>query len=237
MKIIPTVVVALLLCAGVNAFSQKTKVVNPGAVVKFGYCAAAPDPAACETSDRVRNDFDYPYTNGAEGVSAVFNLVSGSKDLTVGLVTSQRSLWLDFTDHVVGSADAPSWWLAAKSQNVKPFFNVLKAYRAKELCASDPCDVDFVTALNVGNWRASGSNVDYALLWNPGATARPVNSPETSSAVNVHYHKAGIDESFTITPIANNNGLVVAGLESTVRRSVTSAGQYIMPFTMTVTLQ
>jgi hypothetical protein len=237
MKIIPTLIAALALGVTANAFSQRTKIVNPGAVVKFGYCATAPDPAACEAANRVRNDFDYPYTNGADGVSAVFNLGSGSKDLTVGLVTSQRSLWLDFTDHVTSSAAAPSWWSSAAVQNVKPFFNVLKAYRAKELCTSDPCDVDFVTALNVGNWRAMGSTVDYALLWNPGATTRPVNSPETSSAVNVHYHKNGVDESFTITPIANNNGLVVAGLESTVRKSVTSAGQYIMPFTMTVTIQ
>jgi len=237
MKIIPIIVAAFALSVGGNAFSQRTKVVNPGAVVKFGYCAAAPDPAACEISNRVRNDFDYPYTNGADGVDAVFNLVSGSKDLTVGLVTSQRSLWLDFSDRVAESAAAPPWWSTAKVQNVKPFFNVLKAYRAKELCASDPCEVDFLTALNVGNWRAMGSTVDYALLWNPGATTRPVNSPQASSAVNVHYHKSGFEESFTITPIANNNGLVVAGLESTVRKSVTSAGQYIMPFTMTVTLQ
>jgi hypothetical protein len=120
---------------------------------------------------------------------------------------------------------------------VQPYFNVLKAYRAKELCTTDPCEVDFVTAMNAGSWKVSGSNTDYAAFWNPGATTRPVNSPETSSAVNVHYHKLGPEESFTITPLVNNHGLVVAGLEVTDKRTPTSAGQYIMPYTLTVTLQ
>ena len=116
--------------------NKPTTVTNPGAVVKFSYCATAPDPAACEISNRVRNDYDYPYTNGADGVSAVFNLVSGSKDLTIGLTTSHRSVWMDFTDRVSGSAPSPAWWATGKSQNVKPYFNVLKAYRAKELCTT-----------------------------------------------------------------------------------------------------
>jgi len=217
--------------------NKPPKVTNPGPIVKFGYCATAPDPIACGQANRIRSDYDVPYTNGTDGVSAVFNLVSGSNDLTVGLNLSRRSVWFDFTDRVAGSAASPGWWSTTKVQNVQPYFNVLKAYTAKELCTADPCEVDFVTAMNAGAWKVSGSNSDYAAFWNPGAVGRPVNSPETSSTVNVHYHKLGTEESFTITPIANNHGLIVDGLEATDKRNVTSAGQYVMPFTITVTLQ
>lgn len=216
-------------------------VTNPGAIVSFGYCAADPDPAACEASNRVRNDFGYPYTNGQDGVSAVFNLASGSRDLTIGLNLSQRSLFFDFTDHVAGSV-TPAWWSTSKVLNVKPYLNVLKAYYAKENCTTpDPItgnyDCHLVTRMNAGQWTAPGSTATMAALWNPEATTRPVNSPEKTSYVNVHYHRDAVSETFTITPIANSNGLIVAGLESNNKRTVSSAGQYIMPFSMTVRVQ
>ncbi|MEO6052188.1 MAG: hypothetical protein ABIP78_12780 [Pyrinomonadaceae bacterium] len=239
-KQILAVLSMIITVLSVNFAAQGKKpitITNPGAIVTFAYCFTAPDPAACETANRVRNDYAYPYTNGSDGVSAVFNLVSGSKDLTIGLTTSQRSVWFDFTDRVAASTGTPAWWSTTKVQNVKPYLNVLKAYTAKELCTTDPCEVDFVTAMNAGQWSISGYTTSYALLWNPGAVSRPVNSPETTSRVNVHYHRNGPEHVFTITPLVNNHGLIVAGLEATERKSVTSAGQYIMPFTMTVTLQ
>jgi len=238
------VLVVAIAALPVFAYAQSnkpTKVTNPGAIVTFGYCAADPDPALCATQNRVRNDYAYPYTNGQDGVSAVFNLVSGSRDLTVGLNLSRRAVTFDFTDHVAGSA-TPAWWSANKVLTVQPYFNVLKAYYAKENCTTpDPItgnyDCDLVTAMNAGQWTAPGSNATMAAFWNPAATTRPVNSPETTSRVNVHYHKDSASESFTVTPIVNNNGLIVAGVEANDKRTVSSAGQYIMPFTMAVTLQ
>ena len=60
--------------------------------MKFGYCATG--DFACETANRVRNDIDTPYTNRVSDVNAVFNLVSGSKVLTVGFGT--RTVRYDF---------------------------------------------------------------------------------------------------------------------------------------------
>ena len=246
MKFIPSVIVALALGVTANAFSQKTKVVNPGAVVQFVACAQS--DTACLAANRVRSDGGGAYANGSQGVSAVFNLVSGSRDLTFWTTGSTRSLVFDFSDAAY-SVNAPSWWYTSPVQSVKAQMNVLGAYYAKEQCGSvATCNVNFETRINAGNWTVGGSNkTTYALLWNPTAmSSRPVNSPYSTSPVNVNYVKDGSGERFVITPLPSSDcGVgsacesdpIIAGLEVTSGRTVSSGGQYHMPFTMTVTLQ
>jgi hypothetical protein len=89
--------------------------------------------------------------------------------------------------------------------------------------------------MNAGNWKVSGDNSTYALFWNPLATNRPVNSPDTTSYVNVHYiRNDGTSEVFIITPILTSAGYALAGLEQVNKKVVKGAGQYNMPFTLTV---
>ena len=89
--------------------------------------------------------------------------------------------------------------------------------------------------MNAGLWKVSGSNVSYAMLWNPDATTRPVNSPDVTVRVNVNYVKDTNGEVYTVKPIPYNlSGQSIAGLEGTSGRTVTPAGQYDMPFTLTV---
>jgi hypothetical protein len=244
MKIIPTVVAVLTLCAAANAFSGKTKLVNPGAIVQFAACAQ--DDTACRSANRVRSDGDGSYTNGSQGVSAVFNLVSGSRDLTFSSGT--RSVTFDFSEAFY-TMNAPSWWYASPVQSIKPFMNVGGAYFAKEQCGTaTTCNINYVTRLNAGQWSIPGSSkTTYAILWNPDPDQpRPVNSPYSTSPVNVNYVKDSSGERFIITPLQSSDcGVgssceadpIIAGLEVTSGRSVTSGGQYHMPFTMTVTLQ
>lgn len=237
-SILTAAIMAVILVA--TAISQNAqrpaKITNPGAIAEFGFCAA--NDSTCESGNRVRQDIaGSPYVNGVNGVNAVFNLVSGSRDLTIGLNLSQRSVHFDFRV-ATSTGSQPAWWFTAPQQNVKPYFNVLGAYYAKEQCGSAPiCDNNYVTRMNAGLWSVSGDNASYALLWNPEATTRPVNSPSPTVHVNVHYVKDGSGEVFTITPLPNLSGQSVSGLESTVRKSVTGAGQYDMPFTLTVRLQ
>lgn len=219
--------------------AQKVKVTNPGVRAEFVFCASLSTPeetAACESSNRVRQDrANAPYVDGADGVSAVFNLGSGSKDLTINLITSQRSVRLDFRDVSYFGNPHPTWWSTAPQQNVKPHFNVLGAYKAKEQCGTAAtCNINFVTRMNAGNWRAAGYNTDYALQWNPTSTQPYINTPETTSAVNVNYIKNSSGEVFIITPLNASSNRIIAGLQGSQSRTTTAAGQYVMPFTMTV---
>ena len=225
------------LALATNASSQKPPTAtNPGVTAQFASCAA--DDANCKFANRVRNDIATPYANGVNGVSAVF-FVSGSRDLVIQLNNSTRSALFDFAN-VTSSGGAPGWALSSPEQLVKPNFNVFGAYYARENCVPTPgdCSKDYVTRMNAGLWQVSGvSNTTYALLWNPTATTRPVNSPQPTVPVNVHYSRTGTNEVFVITPVPNGVGQSIAGLEVTKGRSVTGGGQYNMPFTLTVRLQ
>ncbi|HEX8289418.1 MAG TPA: hypothetical protein VF556_15560 [Pyrinomonadaceae bacterium] len=204
------------------------------------------------TLNKVRMDKPgVPYSHNVDGVTAQF-YPGGSRDLVIALNSSKakRTTIYDFTA-VSDYTNVPGWIYSTPVQTFKPFINVLEAYRAKENCAAinGVYNCDFKTRMNNGYLSASGDNASYALLWNPEArTDRKVNSPEQTSFVNVNYYK-GTDgkEVFTITPLPNcatreNNFTcgetdvkrVIAGLEKTSGKTVSSAGQYIMPFTLVV---
>lgn len=213
-----------------NAASQKAgKVTNPGVTAAFVYCNSG--DSNCETANRVRNDSTSPYQNGVNGVTAVFNVISGSQDLTIGLNQTRRSAIFDLRVNT-GGGIAGLW--TNTPQLIQPYFNVLGAYNAKLQCGTAAtCDNTIITDMNAGGWKVSGSNISYAMLWHPGTT-RPVNSPDPPVRVSVHYVKDSNGEVYTITPIPNTAGLSIAGLEATSGRTVSAAGQYNMPFTLTV---
>jgi hypothetical protein len=110
---------------------------------KFVFCASG--DAACEAANRVRNDRADEYVDGVDGVRAVFNSGSGTQDLTINLITSRRSAWLDFRNvykflNNSGNYVVPLWY--GTPQNIKPFFNVLKAQNAKLNCATPATGCD-----------------------------------------------------------------------------------------------
>lgn len=204
------------------------------------------------TLNKIRMDKPgVPYIHGVEGVSAQF-YSTGSRDLVIALNSSKakRSTTYDFRE-VADYTNAPAWVFSSPIQTFKPFINVLEAYRAKENCAAvgGVYNCNFQTRMNNGYLSVSGDSATYALLFNPETTNnRPVNFPENTSFVNVNYYK-GTDgkEVFTVTPLPNcatrensftcsetDTQRVVAGLEKTLRRSVTGAGQYVMPFILVV---
>lgn len=211
------------------------------------------------TLNKVRMDRPgVPYSHGVDGVKAEF-YSTGSRDLVIGLniAKAKRTTIFDFSE-VSSYTNAPAWVYSSPLQTFKPYFNVLGAYYAKENCQPDAGGVyncNYAARMNAGYLAASGDSASYALLWNPeAATSRKVNSPEYTSFVNVNYYK-GVSggEVFTITPLPNcatraNNFVcpefdqngnpvvkrIVAGLEKTSGRTVTSAGQYVMPFTLVV---
>jgi len=230
-------VLAALSLVSTGSSQKPPKATNPGVTAQFVYCA--PTDICDKPANRVRNDIATPYANGVNGVSAVF-FASGSRDLVIQLDASTRTALFDFAN-VTSPGGAPDWALSSPEQLVKPNFNVLGAYYAKENCVPTPgdCSNDYLTRMNAGLWKVSGvNNTTYALLWNPTAdSTRPVNSPQPTVPVNVHYSRMGTDEFFVITPVPNLAGQSIAGLEATRGRSVTGGGQYNMPFTLTVRLQ
>ena len=210
------------------------KVTNPVVRAEFVHCGGNTD---CETANRVQQDVaGSPYIHGVDGVSAEFNLASGSRDLTINMLTSQRRAALDFRLMVNAGTSTPTWLFNSPRQTVKVFINVLGAYYAKETCPPANSTCDYQARMNMGGWGVSGDNATYALSWNPTAVNRPVNSPDATSYVNVHYVRddGSGREVFIITPIPNNEGFALAGLESTLRKTVTGVGQFDMPFTLSV---
>jgi hypothetical protein len=235
MKKLAILLFTFTLFASAIIAQKPPKISNPGVTAEFAACGA--NDLVCLSGNRVRQDLaGNPFTDGLNGVSAVFNLGSGSRDLTINLITSQRSVVFDFSVVTDAGTTPPAWILSAPVQAVKPSINVLGAHNAKELCGSAAaCNINYQTRMNAGLWKADGyTSVTHALLWNPAASGRPVNAPQPSVPVNVNYVKDATGEVFVITPIPNNAGQSIAGLESSSRKSATSAGQYDMPFTLTV---
>jgi hypothetical protein len=226
----------LVLAFGLNLFAQnkqRTQITDPSVKASFVYCT--PGDTACESSNRARQDLaNTPYTDGQNGVIAVFNLVSGSDDLTINLNTAQRTVHYDFREIAAFGNPQPTWWYSSPQQDVKAFINVLGAYNAKLQCGTAAtCDINYVTGMNGGGF--SISRTDYRLQWHPTSTQPYINTPETTSAVNVHYTKDANGEVFTITPLPNaNTSRAIAGLQATTGKVITAAGQYVMPFTLTV---
>ena len=229
--------------------AKATKAQEIGLKARFVYCAPpGSDPAsqaayaACVQQNRVRNDVDRDYVNGSEGVGAVFNIVSGSNDLTINLLTtSARRAVIDLYDLIPESSGqmVPSWHITP--QYAKWFFNVRQAYLAKTFCGGIyPCDM-ISTMTSSGS--VSGDKSTYYLQWKPDSV-QPVNSPEITSRVNVHYDVVNGVGVWSVTPMPNDTSQrIVAGLAKELKgshpgnSSSEPAGQYLVPFTLTASPQ
>jgi len=238
MKNLTIIFAAIAICFGIttNTFAQYVT----AEFLTYG--------ADGTTLNKVRMDKPgVPYSHNVDGVTAEF-FSGGSRDLVIRLNYSKcsRTATYEFSE-VSSSLNIPAWWTNNSIQSFKPGMNVLEAYRAKENCVvvNGVYNCNFKTRMNNGYLYASGDSATYALLFNPATTNnRPVNSPENTSNVNVNYYK-GTDnkEVFTITPLPNEgtsasavpaSGRIIAGLEKTKNRTVSSAGQFVMPFTLVV---
>jgi hypothetical protein len=218
------------------------KVADIGLNVSFVYCAPPGNDsasqaayAACIQQNRIRNDVDSDYANGSEGVGAVFNIVSGTDDLTINLNTSTRRLILDLYDLIPASSNQmfPSWHTTP--QYAKWFFNVQHAYLAKTYCSgSHPCDM---ISTMTSSCDVTIDNATYYLQWKPDSV-KPVNSPEITSQVNVNYNVINGVDVWTVTPLPNvTSQRMVGGLARQLNgkgKTITEpAGQYLVPFKLT----
>jgi hypothetical protein len=197
--------------------------------VSFGYCAAG--DVTCETANRLRNDANRAYADGTD-VAIAFQTGSGSNDITLNF---SRNVIYDFTYMAAAGNPTPTW--VSQPQAVKPFINVLGGYNAKLQCGNAAtCDINYVTGMNGGGFTID--RITYRVQWHPTSVQPYINTPEVSSAVNVHYVKDANGEVFTITPLPNTGtSRMIAGLQGETSRSITAGGQYVVPFTMTVKLQ
>jgi hypothetical protein len=247
--LVPIAALFLALTPIGNAQKGKPpKTQDVGLKVRFVYCAPAGSDqasqaayAACIQQNRVRNDVDQNYVNGADGVTAVFNIVSGSNDLTINLLTtSSRRAVIDLYDLTPESSGqmVPSWHTTP--QLAKWFFNVQHAYLAKTYCGgSYPCDM---ISTMTSSCDVSVDNATYYLQWKPDSV-KPINSPEITSQVNVHYDVLNGVEVWIVTPLPNASQRILGGLAKEVKGghpgNTTNgpAGQYLVPFTLTASPQ
>lgn len=240
-------IAAIAICFGMtsDAFAQKGKpspTPNVFVTAKF-------EPVGTSGANKVLMDnYNAPYTHNVDGVLAQFQLGDGTGNLTINIRNSVRQVVFDLSDIANSTPTSSQHGWTSTPQYFNPGMNIHEAYKAKTGC--QPVDgvynCNFPTTMVAVNLSVTGYNFAYRLLWNPNpSTDTPVNSPEPTSKVSVNYYK-GHDsdnkEVFTITPLPNEgasaSGRIIAGLEATStakgKTSRTNAGQYIMPFTLTV---
>lgn len=217
------------LAAQGNRAAKPTPTPTPISV-SLGYCAAF--DYTCFSANRVRSDVNRAYVNGSEGMAITFQTLSGSNDLTIDFGGSSRTVTYDLTEMSAAGNPTPSW--VSQPIALKPFINVLGAYNAKLQCNGAPtCDINYVTGMNGGGFAIN--RINYRVQWHPTSVQPYINTPEVTSAVNVHYVKDTTGESYTITPLPNSSSSrFIAGLQGETSKSTTAGGQYMMPFTLTV---
>lgn len=196
------------------------------------------------TPSALQPDSGGPYVDAVNGVSATINSCSGSYDLLLNLTRSARSLTVDL-GNIVGSPTSytPGW--ASAGPVPLGFFNVRNLFYNYSQNSTYSFTTRFISNLD-------GVAKGYSLgLVNPTTdayTAPPanpeMNDPITTSNVIVWHYAAG-SNGYTVetwvaypdtTQMDSNtaNSVYVGGLITTVHNATVSAGQYSVPFQITM---
>ena len=211
-----------------------TPVPTPIISMQLVHCSSIVDQIerdACHASNRVQADANRLYVHGQEGVSIALDS-SSAGNIVINLQDSTRSSRLDFSEVVTFGNPQPSFSGPQLVKNGYYIFGALKA-KTDSPCSADPiCEFDYVTNMNGGGFTIN--KIYYRLQWNPDSVLTYINTAQSTSKVNVHYKKDATGESFTVTPILNENGYYLAGLQSEAKGKVMPGGQYNMPFSLVV---
>ena len=194
----------------------------------------------------IQPDSGGPYVTGVDGVDAAIQSCSGSYDLTVNLLRSKRSIAIHLAD-MVGSPTpyTPAWASPGSAQPVPvSFFNIRNLFYNYSQFST----YSFTTRM--GSQLGGLADGYHFRMVNPfddaytAPTDPQVNDPITTSNVVVWHYAAGSNgyavETWVVYPdttqmdLNTPNSVYVGGLITTVRRTTVSAGQYSVPFQITV---
>lgn len=232
---------ASILALPVAALAQRPKpspTPTPVITAQLVHCSSIVDVVerdACHAVNRVQSDVNRPYSNGQEGVTIGIDYAN-TGNLTMNLQDSSRFSRLDLSHMAVQGNPQPVW--TSTPQLVKNGYFIHRFLDAKRLsgCSTaSTCEYNFVTNMNGGGFTIDG--IYYRLQWNPDSVLQYINAGQPTSKVNINYRKDATGETYTITPLLNEYGYYLAGLQAERRKSVWFAGQYNIPFTFVVTIR
>ncbi len=188
----------------------------------------------------IQPDIGGPYMDGVSGVSATIDTCSGSNDLLVNLAKSTRSITVNLAN-MVGSPTphTPAWVSAGpvplsflNIRNLFYIYNQAATYSFTTRLASNPAGV------------AAGYTFGFVNPTDEAYTAPPIspemNEPITTSDIVVWHYAAGSNGYTVETWVAYpdtaqmDTTAYVGGLVTTVHNSTVSAGQFSVPFEITV---
>ena len=192
----------------------------------------------------IQPDSGGPYVDGVSGVSATIDTCSGSNDLILNLARSNRSITVNFGNVVDSTAYTPAW--ASAGPVPLSFLNIRNLFYNYSQSGSA---YSFTTRLasNLGG-VADGYNFGLVNPTDQAYAPPPINPqmnyPITTSDVVVWHYPAGSNgyavETWVAYPDTTQmdantpNSFYVAGLITTVHNTAVSAGQFSVPFQITV---
>ena len=177
------------------------------------------------------------YIDGQEGVYAKFQVDNGTNDFIMDPtdkgVTNPRAFWFDFSDKIAdGNISNP--WYGAGVTKIDTYLNFNEVYTV-------PLGTVQERSGGFGQLLAAGSKkVSYRLAFNPNYPAAPnftlINTPNYTAAIQVDHPDCN---TWILTPTpapyadfgyGSGSGAVCALISAP-----NSAGQYLMPFRITLT--
>jgi hypothetical protein len=192
----------------------------------------------------IQPDSGGPYVNGVSGISATIDGCSGTYDLLLNLGQSKRTITINLAD-MVGSPTpyTPAW--ASAGPVPLSFFNIRNLFYHY----SQNSTYSFTTRLasNLGG-VAKGYNFGMVNPTDQAYTPPPINpemnDPITTSYVIVWHYAAGSNGYTVETWVAypdtaqmdpnTTNSFYVGGLTTATHTTTVSAGQFSVPFQITV---
>lgn len=190
-----------------------------------------------------------PYVNGVGGVDAVIQACSGTNDMTLNTQKSSiRKIGFNFGNLLANTPNTPAWVFTSPSFLSQAFINIHDLYDKGACTPATQCT--FTTQFS--STLSAPDNKSYNLRFlNPDATTQfgnlaflspeLVNMPSTSWLIHVIHMPAGTNpETWVVYPVADPSAPTgsltnVAGLLGSSGKTTVSAGQFSIPFYITIT--
>lgn len=188
-------------------------------------------------SNTYNNPNDPEFNGGTIYTGGVFNVCSGSNDLTLNLNTSARLINASFTQQLAPAA--PGAISVANNTYPIGFFNVRDAYSLQTVggsfntCFFNSVDYNNNTTFNL-RFENSTTMTNPATCGDATGIAGAVNAGGDTSIVQVTHPDSC---TWIVQPLLDSTGLYYrGGLAETIKKQTVAGGQYNLPFAMKVVL-
>jgi hypothetical protein len=182
-------------------------------------------------SSTYNNPNDAEFNGGTIYTGGVFNVCSGSSDLTLNLNTTPRFINVSFFQQLTaadpGAIDVSNHTYSAQ------FFNVRELYTVQSVGGSLLTCLYTTTQGGALYFQNPATYISRGGFCADGAPAVVANSGGDTSFIQVTHPDSC---TWIVRPVPDSLGHARGGLAQTIKKQVLSGGQYNLPFAMKVVL-